>query len=126
MPTVLLVDDSKFARSTAARALKQAGFTVLESADGHEALQTLRLQSVDVIVSDLIMPVLDGASFIRKLRAAGVRAPVVVFSSDQQVATRAVLAAGGVAALVPKADGSLALVAAVKTALASPASRLSA
>lgn len=117
MPTILFVDDSKFARSLAARALKQAGYQVLESADGNEALQTVRLQSVDCVITDLIMPVLDGGSFVRKLRAAGVRAPVVVFTSDQQQTTRAALLASGVVAFVPKSEGPAALLNAVQSSI---------
>lgn len=124
MPTVLLVDDSKFARSIAAKALKHAGWTVLESSDGNEAMQTLRLQSVDCVVTDLIMPVLDGVSFIRKMRTAGVRSPVVVYTSDQQASTRAALAAAGVAVFVAKAEGHAALVNAVQQFAPSNAARV--
>lgn len=118
MATVLIVDDSKFSRLLIARALKHAGHAVLEASDGHDGLQVIRSQGVDCVVTDLIMPVLDGSSFIRKLRGAGVRAPVIVHSADDQASTRsALLATGTVASFVAKSDGAQALLAAVDAAI---------
>jgi two-component system chemotaxis response regulator CheY len=65
----LTVDDSKTMREMVAFSLKSAGFDVLEAEDGRAALQCLGGQKVDVIITDLNMPNMDGIELIRQLRA---------------------------------------------------------
>src|ERR1035437_9800379 len=66
----LIVDDSSLMRKIAVRALRQAGFAieeVLEAGNGSEALDVLRQQKVDLVLSDMNMPVMDGLAFMRQL-----------------------------------------------------------
>jgi len=67
---VLLVEDEEAVRSFAARALQLRGYTVLEAASGEEALEILQDESlhVDVMLSDVIMPGLDGPAWVREAR----------------------------------------------------------
>jgi two-component system chemotaxis response regulator CheY len=65
----MTVDDSKTMREMVAFSLKSAGFHVLEAEDGQAALNGLMGQKVDVIITDLNMPVMDGIELIRRLRA---------------------------------------------------------
>lgn len=109
MPTVLVIEDSKFSRTQTCKALRHARFDVLEAPDGNEGLQVVRTQSVDCIVTDLIMPVIDGLSLIRKLRSAGVRAPIIAYTADEQALTREACAAAGATLLVLKRSGVQAL-----------------
>ncbi len=79
---VLLVEDEAPVRSFATRALKMRGFTVLEAASGEEALELLEVDqpSIDVFVSDVIMPGMDGPSWVRHARAIYPDVPVIFVS----------------------------------------------
>ncbi len=64
----MTVDDSKTMRDMVAFTLKRAGFQVSEAEDGQKALSALRNTAVDLIITDLNMPVLDGVGLIRAVR----------------------------------------------------------
>jgi two-component system chemotaxis response regulator CheY len=66
--TALVVDDSMSIRQMVAFTLKQAGFDVLEGMHGQEALSVVDGKSVDLVITDLNMPVMDGMTLIRNLR----------------------------------------------------------
>jgi two-component system chemotaxis response regulator CheY len=66
---VLIVDDSLSMRQMVSFTLRQGGFDVLEAGHGQEALDKLRSAVVDLIITDLNMPVMDGITLIRNLRA---------------------------------------------------------
>jgi diguanylate cyclase (GGDEF)-like protein/PAS domain S-box-containing protein len=80
---VLLVDDSPTQRQHTARALEDAGFRVQLAADGREALEQVRRWQPDVILSDVLMPVMDGFALCRELRRdpAFARVPLVLHTS---------------------------------------------
>lgn len=65
----LTVDDSKTMREMVSFTLKNAGFQVIEAEDGKHALTALNGQKVDVIITDLNMPNMNGIELIRALRA---------------------------------------------------------
>jgi len=67
--TVMTVDDSRTMREMVAFTLKGAGYSVVEAADGQQALNAMTGKKVDLVIADLNMPVMDGLSLIRKLRA---------------------------------------------------------
>lgn len=67
--TALVVDDSASMRKMVAHTLRQAGFDVVEGSDGQEGLARLDAHKVDVVITDLNMPVMDGFQFITHLRA---------------------------------------------------------
>ncbi|MEN9869966.1 MAG: hypothetical protein RLZZ171_949, partial [Cyanobacteriota bacterium] len=69
VPTVLVVDDSAMMRKTLALTLQKVGYRILQARDGKEALELLLQNStVDLIVSDLEMPRLNGFEFLNELR----------------------------------------------------------
>jgi two-component system chemotaxis response regulator CheY len=83
----LIVDDSSVMRKIVERALRQAGLDTLvvhEAGSGAEGLEVLRGQAVDIILSDINMPVMDGLEFLRQLKvqnlAAGV--PVIMITTE--------------------------------------------
>ena len=80
--SVLLVDDEPAVRGALARVLRRAGFDVIEATHGAEALTRWHADSshVSVVLSDVRMPVMDGPEFVRHLRAAGGRTPVLLMS----------------------------------------------
>src|SRR3954470_12655086 len=65
---VLLVEDAPFLRYAFGRLLRLHGFEVLEANDGLEALQHVNDFQPDLVVTDLMMPVMDGVELIRRLR----------------------------------------------------------
>ncbi|WP_421205216.1 response regulator [Aeromonas enteropelogenes] len=66
--TVLVVDDSASIRATITMTLENAGFSVLEADDGHEAMARLEQQRVHLIISDLNMPGMDGMTLLRQVK----------------------------------------------------------
>lgn len=66
--TILSVDDSASIRQMVKLTLSGAGYTVVEAGNGIEGLAKARDAAVDMVVTDLNMPGMDGMSFIRELR----------------------------------------------------------
>ncbi|HMN50500.1 MAG: response regulator [Xanthobacteraceae bacterium] len=84
MKHCLIVDDSSVIRKVARRILENFGFTVMEAADGRQALDTCTKQMPDAILLDWNMPVMDGFDFLRALRAMpGGDKPKVVFCTTE-------------------------------------------
>jgi CheY-like chemotaxis protein len=69
MASVLLVDDEPLLRSVLCEYLKFAGHAVIECRDGDEALERLRTSVVDAVVSDVLMPGMDGLALCGAMRA---------------------------------------------------------
>jgi two-component system chemotaxis response regulator CheY len=68
MRTVLTVDDSTSMRQMVRATLQSAGYDVVEAADGQEALDFARTKSVDLVISDVNMPRMDGITLVQNLR----------------------------------------------------------
>jgi len=66
--TVLIVDDEPLVRQTMELELKRAGYDVMIAADGKEALLAIQKKVPDLIISDIMMPTLDGYAFCRKVK----------------------------------------------------------
>ena len=87
--TCLIVDDSRIIRKVARRILEDLGFEVDEAADGAEALTYCMGLMPQVVLLDWQMPVMDGLSFLRRLRdLPGGRAPKVLFCTIETRAER--------------------------------------
>ena len=81
---VLLVEDEPLTAEVFARALGRAGHVVDVARDGLQALRHLRDRTPTVLVLDMSLPALSGASVVRELRAAGNDLPIVVVSGSEQ------------------------------------------
>ena len=66
--TILIVDDSTSLRQVIAIALKGAGYEVIEGADGQDGLNKLSGQRVNLIISDVNMPNMDGLTMVSKIK----------------------------------------------------------
>lgn len=79
-----MVDDSDLVRRILGFTLKKEGYTTLFGADGKEALDLFDGRNIDLVVSDLNMPVMDGLEMIKGIRGmSNYRfTPVVLFVSD--------------------------------------------
>lgn len=79
-PRVLVVDDSRGARQVVGGALGLAGFEVDLAGSPTEALSALAGQRYDAILLDYVLPTMDGATLVRRVRALGITAPIVMMS----------------------------------------------
>jgi DNA-binding NtrC family response regulator len=75
---ILLVDDEEGYRELIARVLTKAGYEVLQAADGLEALSLLDKSKVDLVISDILMPALNGYALVARLRAKWPAMPVIL------------------------------------------------
>ena len=92
LPRVLVVDDSRMVRATIVKHIKSR-FEVREEGDGESGWQTLMLDpSVQVLISDLTMPKLDGYGLLKRVRASNIprlrEMPVIMISGDEDEAAR--------------------------------------
>jgi CheY-like chemotaxis protein len=85
---VLVVEDEQAIRRIMVEALRDEGYAVMEAADGAQALARVDETRPDLIVLDLMMPILDGRGFLRECRTRPTcaRVPVVVVSAAHAVA----------------------------------------
>jgi two-component system chemotaxis response regulator CheY len=85
MKTCLVVDDSKMIRRVATRILKELDFVTEEAENGEEALNYCKGKMPDAVLLDWSMPVMDGLSFLKKLRQVPKgQDPVVIFCTAQR------------------------------------------
>ncbi len=84
MKTCLVVDDSSVIRKVARRILEDLSFTIIEAADGEEALKHCHPNMPDAILLDWNMPVMDGYEFLAHLRKEPEgKKPVIVFCTTE-------------------------------------------
>ncbi|MBE9533115.1 MAG: response regulator [Proteobacteria bacterium] len=69
MATILAVDDSASMRQMVGFTLKGAGYDVTDAADGQQALDIAKTRSFDLVLTDVNMPIMDGITLTRELRA---------------------------------------------------------
>jgi two-component system chemotaxis response regulator CheY len=104
---ILIVDDSVTVRAVIKRTLEMAGVpvgTVHQAANGEEALAVLAKEWVDLVFTDLNMPVMDGVAFVERMSASDLlkTIPVIVVSTDGSAVRIEQLKAKGVRAFVHK------------------------
>jgi len=118
--TILLVEDEDPVRAVNARALTARGYTVLEAASGVEALQVIeeRGAPVDLVVSDVVMPEMDGPTLLRELRKRHPNLKVVFVSGYAEDAFKKNLPEGEEFNFLPKPFSLKQLVEAVKQTIA--------
>ncbi|MDW5417639.1 response regulator [Iodobacter sp. CM08] len=82
--TILILDDSASMRATVSITLNGAGYEVIEAKDGNEGLSKLTGQRVNLIISDVNMPGMDGITFLKKLKeqAAHRYVPVIMLTTE--------------------------------------------
>ena len=81
MKKVLVVDDTKNIRTLLSIYLKLNGFEVLMATNGHEALSIIDTEPIDLIFLDIKMPEISGTEVLKRIRAKGITAPVVIMTA---------------------------------------------
>jgi two-component system cell cycle sensor histidine kinase/response regulator CckA len=117
--TILLVEDEEAVRAFAARALASRGYKVYEAASGIEALDVMREAggAVDLIVSDVVMPELDGPSLLKELRKTRPDLKIIFISGYAEDAFRKNLPENETFHFLPKPFSRKQLAVAVKETL---------
>ena len=82
---ILAVDDEPNMRRLLEISLRQAGYQPVIAANGQEALSILRNDNIDLVVSDLHMPVMDGLKLLETLRAENIEIPVIIVTAQGQI-----------------------------------------
>lgn len=118
MKTIIIVDDSSTARMFTRRCLEIAGCreaTFIEAENGKEALLNLKEQGADFVVTDLNMPIMDGATLLKWIKASPKLndIPVVVVTSAGNPAKEQELADLGAFAVLSKPISPAGLVSAI-------------
>ncbi|HWC11501.1 MAG TPA: response regulator transcription factor [Acidimicrobiales bacterium] len=85
---VVVVDDDEALRNAVRRALRLEGYDVATAADGADALDQLGSLQADLVVLDVLMPVLDGITVCRRLRRSGDRTPILMLTARDAVSDR--------------------------------------
>jgi CheY-like chemotaxis protein len=78
--TILVVDDDDAMRELMSRMLQRAGFTAVTAVNGRDALERFHERHIDAVVTDMVMPEMDGLELIRALRAARPGLPIIAVS----------------------------------------------
>jgi CheY-like chemotaxis protein len=79
--TILIIDDDPLMRAIAGEMLMSAGYTVLEAEDGAAGMATLDVAPVDLIITDMLMPEMDGVESIMSIRRKRPGVPVIAISA---------------------------------------------
>ena len=87
-PRLLVVDDDRDLRDSLRQALGYAGYAVATAANGAEALSAVALAPVDLIILDVLMPMLNGLDTCRALRGRGDATPVLVLTARDTIDDR--------------------------------------
>src|SRR5260370_41934778 len=85
---LLVVDDDPDVRDSLERALRHAGFAVTTAVHGADALDSVARSPVDLIVLDVLMPMVDGFDACRRLRERGDATPVLVLTARDAIDDR--------------------------------------
>ncbi|MBB2919211.1 MULTISPECIES: response regulator [Cupriavidus] len=118
LPSILVVDDSPSLRRMIGACLRAGGFDVTEAADGDQAHALAVAGSFGMLVTDQVMPGMDGLTLIRSLRATPryARMPILMLTTEQDGSIREQARAAGASGFLPKPfdpDGLMQAVAAL-------------
>lgn len=121
MASILIIDDDDLLRKLLADTLQRAGHSVVQAGDGAQGLDMFRATSIDLVLTDLIMPVQEGVETILQLRQEAPDLPIIAMSGGVSHAPLYLEIAGKIGArrVLPKPFTPRELVVAVEEVLAS-------
>lgn len=102
--TIMIVDDSASLRQVVSTALRDEGYETLEASDGQDALNKLDGKRVNLVISDVNMPNMDGITFLKELKKLPNYkfTPVIMLTTESQESKKAEGKAAGAKAWVVK------------------------
>lgn len=121
--TIMTVDDAATMRKLIGFTLRGAGHDVLEAEDGMRALALLSARSVDLVITDVNMPQMDGIELTRRLRSLPQHAstPIIIVTTESELSVKSKAKAAGATGWIVKPFQPDQLVAAVAQVLGGPA-----
>jgi len=120
MKSILLIDDDDLSRSAVHKMLERAGYVVHSTGDGYGALDRYRSDPADLVITDLIMPEIDGLEVIQQLRRINPAVRVLAISGGGRLGAEEYLTVArkfGAVEVLPKPFTGQELGRAVETAL---------
>ena len=102
--TIITVDDAATMRKMISFTLKGAGHDVIEAGDGAEALNTLKTRGVDLVITDVNMPNMDGITLTRNLRTLSqfAKTPIILLTTESSPEKKAEGKAAGATGWIVK------------------------
>ncbi|CAM8654637.1 CheY FOG, CheY-like receiver [Burkholderiales bacterium] len=85
MTTILLADDEDLLREGVREILETADYQVIEARDGEEALAQFAVSDIDLVITDVVMPNMDGVDFVTRLRETFPDVPILTISGGSRV-----------------------------------------
>ncbi len=85
MFNILIVEDDKNLRKLVVTYLNKNGYNIFEAVDGQQALDILDKEYVDLIISDIMMPKIDGFELIKELRQASYEIPILILTAKSDI-----------------------------------------
>lgn len=95
MPLILVIDDQEMIRFTLRTAFERSGFEVIEAPNGAKALDQLRRRAADLVVTDILMPEMEGIETIRHLKREFPEIKIVAISGGGRMDKIELLAQAG-------------------------------
>lgn len=116
---IMTADDSASIRQMVSFTLKQNGYEVIEAVDGRDALNKLATQKVDMLITDLNMPNLDGLGLIRGVRSGTLNkfVPIIMLTTESQDSKKGEGKAAGATGWIVKPFKPEQLIAVIKKVL---------
>jgi two-component system chemotaxis response regulator CheY len=112
---ILIADDADFSRTRISRTLNEAGYQVIEAQNGSEALDAYQNEKPDLVIMDIGMPIMDGLTALRQIKAVDPSAKIVVLSRiGQEKSVVEALEAGAETFLLKPFDSNYILAAIVR------------
>jgi DNA-binding response OmpR family regulator len=85
MPTILIVDDDSMVRKLLLKVFQYENYTTLEASDGKSALRIFRDENIDVVITDIVMPDMEGIETISELRKIDPDVKIIAFSGGGSI-----------------------------------------
>jgi DNA-binding NtrC family response regulator len=95
MARILVVDDDPAVRASVARYIRTLGHDVAEAGDGHKAVAAFRAESIDIVLTDINMPDMDGIELLGAVRGEDARVPVIAMSGGGVIPKELLLGSAG-------------------------------
>ncbi len=86
MPAVLIVDDDSMVRKMLVKVFQKEEYITHEASDGNSALRIFRDENIDVVITDIVMPDMEGIETIRELRKINPDVKIIAFSGGGSLA----------------------------------------
>src|SRR5229473_7330076 len=116
-PTILVVDDNKAILDFLVLLLSKQQFAAIGASSGRQCLQIVQSQHVDLVILDVMMPVMDGLEVCQELKKLAPSIPIILLTARDDMMTRAAAMDLGVSEFVAKPVNNRDLLARVRTQL---------